>query len=42
VLCFGKTTPVQARFPINAGGLGCTMEWCGGLMLVLASHSRAR
>jgi hypothetical protein len=36
------TKLVQARCRINAGGLGCTMEWCGGLMLVLASHCRAR
>jgi len=28
-----STKLVQARGRINAGGLGCTKEWCGGLML---------
>lgn len=31
--CGLKTTPVRARFPIDAGGVGCTTEWCGGVML---------
>jgi len=33
---FVATKLVQARGRINAGGLGCTTEWCGGLMLVMA------
>ena len=32
------TTLVQARGWINASGVGCTKEWCGGSMLVMARH----
>ena len=36
------TKLVQARGRINAGGLGCATEWCGGLMLVMARNCRSR
>ena len=31
-----ETKLVQARGRINAGGLGCTSAWCGGMMLGMA------
>jgi hypothetical protein len=31
-----ETKLVQARGRINAGGLGCTSAWCGGMMLSMA------
>lgn len=36
-----KTTTRSARFRLRRRMVGCTTEWCGGLMLVMARHGRA-
>jgi hypothetical protein len=35
-----KTTTRSARFRLRRRMVGCITEWCGGLMLCMARHSR--